>query len=36
MEAISGIDIAVWDVKSQALGIRMYQAIGAVRDSIRG
>ena len=36
MEAISGIDIAVWDVKSQALGIPMYQAIGAVRDSIRG
>ena len=36
MEAIAGIDIAVWDVKAQALGIPIYQALGAVRSSIRG
>lgn len=36
MEAIAGIDIAVWDVKAQALGIPVYQALGAVRSSIRG
>lgn len=36
MEAIAGIDIAVWDVRSQALGVPMYKAMGAVRDSIRG
>ena len=36
MEAISGVDIAVWDVKAQALGIPLYQALGAVRGSVRG
>jgi L-alanine-DL-glutamate epimerase-like enolase superfamily enzyme len=36
MEAIAGIDIAIWDVKAQALGIPLYQALGAVRRSIRG
>ena len=36
MEAIAGVDIAVWDVKAQALGIPLYQALGAVRSSIRG
>ncbi|MGB1748817.1 MAG: mandelate racemase/muconate lactonizing enzyme family protein [Dehalococcoidia bacterium] len=36
MEAIAGIDIAIWDVRSQALGVPMYQAMGAVRESIRG
>jgi L-alanine-DL-glutamate epimerase-like enolase superfamily enzyme len=36
MEAIAGIDIAVWDVKAQALGIPVYQALGAVRSSVRG
>jgi L-alanine-DL-glutamate epimerase-like enolase superfamily enzyme len=36
MEAISGVDIAVWDVKAQALGIPLYQALGAVRSSVRG
>ncbi len=36
MEALSGIDLAVWDVKAQALGIPIYKALGAVRDSIRG
>ncbi len=35
MEAIAGIDIAVWDVKAQALGIPVYQALGAVRDHVR-
>ena len=36
MEAVSGVDIAIWDVKSQALGLPVYKALGAVRDSIRG
>jgi L-alanine-DL-glutamate epimerase-like enolase superfamily enzyme len=36
MEAIAGVDIAIWDVKAQALGIPVYQALGAVRSSIRG
>jgi len=36
MEAIAGIDIAVWDVKAQALGIPVYQALGAVRNVVRG
>src|ERR1700739_2865629 len=36
MEAIAGIDIAVWDVKAQALGVPLYQAFGAVRSSVRG
>ena len=36
MEAISGIDLAIWDVKAQALGVPIYIALGAVRDSIRG
>lgn len=35
MEAISGLDIALWDVKAQAWGVPIYQALGAVRDSIR-
>ncbi|MFV0297915.1 MAG: mandelate racemase/muconate lactonizing enzyme family protein [Hyphomicrobiaceae bacterium] len=36
MEAIAGVDIAIWDVKAQALGVPLYQALGAVRSSIRG
>ena len=36
MEAISGVDIAIWDVKAQARGIPLYQALGAVRKSVRG
>src|SRR3990172_2856499 len=36
MGAIAGVDIAVWDVKAQALGIPLYQAQGAVRSSVRG
>jgi L-alanine-DL-glutamate epimerase-like enolase superfamily enzyme len=35
MEAIAGIDIAVWDVKAQALGIPVYQALGAARNVVR-
>ena len=31
MEAIAGIDIAIWDVKAQALGVPIYQALGAVQ-----
>jgi L-alanine-DL-glutamate epimerase-like enolase superfamily enzyme len=34
MEAIAGIDIAVWDVKAQALGVPLYQALGAARSSV--
>src|SRR5947209_8563028 len=36
MEAIAGVDIAIWDVKAQALGVPLYQALGAVRSSVRG
>ena len=36
LEAIAGLDIAIWDVKSQAFGVPVYQALGPVRDSIRG
>jgi D-galactarolactone cycloisomerase len=36
MEAIAGVDIAVWDAKAQTLGIPLYQALGAVRRSVRG
>ncbi len=36
MEAVAGVDIAIWDVKSQALSVPVYKALGAVRDSIRG
>src|SRR5262250_1346120 len=36
MEAIAGIDIAIWDVKAQALGVPLYQALGAARRVIRG
>lgn len=36
MEAIAGVDIAVWDVKAQALGVPVYQALGAMRDRVRG
>ena len=36
MEAISGIDLAVWDVKAQALGVPIYKALGPVRDQVRG
>jgi len=36
MEAMAGIDIAVWDIKAQALGVPLYQALGAVRSCVRG
>lgn len=36
MEAIAGVDIAIWDVKAKALGVPIYQALGAVRSSVRG
>jgi L-alanine-DL-glutamate epimerase-like enolase superfamily enzyme len=36
MEAISGVDIAIWDVKAKAMGIPVYQALGAVRSRVRG
>ncbi len=35
MEAISGLDIALWDIKAKAWGVPVYQALGAVRDSVR-
>jgi D-galactarolactone cycloisomerase len=35
MEAIAGIDLAIWDLKAQALGVPLYQALGAVRSSVR-
>ena len=36
LEAISGVDLAVWDLKAQILGVPIYQALGAVRDNVRG
>ena len=36
MEAIAALDIAIWDIKAQALGVPIYKALGAVRDSVRG
>ena len=36
MEGIAGIDIAVWDVRAQALGIPLYQALGAARSAVSG
>ncbi len=36
MEAIASVDIAIWDVKAKKLGIPVYQALGATRDSVRG
>ena len=35
MEAISGLDIALWDVKARAWGVPVYHALGAARNSIR-
>ena len=35
MEAIAGIDIAVWDVRAKALGVPVYQALGAARSHVR-
>ena len=36
LEAIAGVDIAIWDVKAQYLGVPVYHALGAVRDTVRG
>ena len=36
MKAIAGIAIVIWDVKAQALGVLLYQALGAARRVIRG
>ena len=35
MEAIAGIDIAIWDLRAKALGVPVYQALGAARDKVR-
>ena len=35
MSAISGIEIALWDIKGQALGVPVYQLLGgAMRDKL--
>ncbi|MCE2457083.1 MAG: mandelate racemase/muconate lactonizing enzyme family protein [Dehalococcoidia bacterium] len=36
LEAIAGVDIAIWDVKAQSLGVPVYHALGAARDTVRG
>ena len=36
MEAIAGVDIAVWDAKAQVLGIPLYQALGAAPSAVSG
>ncbi|MFB6192520.1 MAG: mandelate racemase/muconate lactonizing enzyme family protein [Haloarculaceae archaeon] len=35
MEAISGLDIALWDLHGKAVGEPVYKLLGAVRDEIR-
>lgn len=35
VEAIAGIDIALWDIQGKARGVPVYQLLGPVRDSIR-
>jgi L-alanine-DL-glutamate epimerase-like enolase superfamily enzyme len=35
-EAVAGVDIAIWDVKAQVMGVPLYKVLGAARDSVRG
>ena len=36
MSAISGIDLALWDLKAKALDVPVYELLGGrVRDSVR-
>ncbi|WP_158237427.1 mandelate racemase/muconate lactonizing enzyme family protein [Halegenticoccus soli] len=35
LEAIAGVDIALWDLKAKALGLPLYKLLGGARDSIR-
>ncbi len=35
MEAVAGLDIAIWDVKAKFMGVPIYQALGAARDQVR-
>jgi L-alanine-DL-glutamate epimerase-like enolase superfamily enzyme len=35
LEAISGVDIALWDVTGKAFGQPVYKLLGAVRDDVR-
>ena len=35
MEAIAGVDIALWDLKSRHLDLPLYKLLGGARDSIR-
>jgi len=36
LEAISGVDIALWELTGKALGQPVYRLLGAVRDDVRG
>ena len=36
LEAISGLDIALWDLKGKLLDQPVYKLLGAVRDDVRG
>lgn len=36
LEAISGIDIALWDIKGKALDQPIYKLLGAARDTVTG